>query len=137
MKSDQYPKDLKIGVGYLLDLIDCFQEVVSALETKIRRLDGDKNMGGGNKRVERDQPKGGRSIDDEMVIFGADRFENILKAKVAINFPKERRLKLSHGDLRNRDIQAGNGGLSNNALERFIGMHKDVIKRFRVANRII
>jgi hypothetical protein len=56
VKGDQDAEDLEVGVSHLFDFVNRLQKVVGSLEAKIGRLDRNQNMGGGDERVERDQP---------------------------------------------------------------------------------
>src|SRR5688572_4506366 len=84
MQRNQYSYDLQVGIGPALNLLDCIEQIVRALESKVRRLNWYQYITGGNQRVNRYQTECRRRIDDYDLIPFAQRRQAVFEAKGSV-----------------------------------------------------
>ncbi len=85
-------------MGRSLDLVDGLEKIVGPLEREVRGLDGHQHVGRRHQRIDREQPKGRRRVDDDRVEVGLEGLDGVLEPIGGVEFTGDVDLELGHGD---------------------------------------
>src|SRR5262245_27650578 len=110
----------KAGIEIPPDLDEGIPELRDTFECKVLALNGDEHRVGGGQRIERQQPKAGRTVYQYVIEFGLQRFEEFLQPVLSPLHAHELDLGGDEDFLRRRYTQAWQLGREEDSLERLV-----------------
>ena len=70
LNSDAEP--VEVGVEAVAGELDDLERLLDALQREVLRLGAEQRVVGGDERVDRQQPEGGRAVDEDDVVVAVD-----------------------------------------------------------------
>ena len=121
------PRILRPWIRPLPDLLDRLQQVVGALQRKVRGLDRNQQMGGSHQRVHRQETQRGWTVDDDMTVLPIELFDLVLQPEMRVELTHQPGLELRKRDPSRSDEQVLERSRLNDGCELAGGVGKRIV----------